>query len=114
MALFFDIADKNIGHTLCFSWQEPLCPPLRIAQLQDEIVPLNIAEIAEMLPEYLHIGIGAGTPATEPTDAMHFRRRLRLGGERRHKDGKARGKMKPMTLPHMVESSSIHLRIHSG
>ena len=37
------------------------------------------------------MGIGAGTPATEPTDAMHFRWRLRLGGERRHKDGKGEG-----------------------
>ena len=67
------------AHELGRQGGEPLVLPLGIAELQDEIIPLHIAEGAQLLPEDLKIGIGAAAPASESTDAMHVRRLLRLG-----------------------------------
>jgi hypothetical protein len=71
------------AHQLARQVGESLFLPLGIAELQDEIVSLHIAEVAQSLPESLKI-FGVGTLTTEATDPMHFRRLLCLGGERRH------------------------------
>ena len=47
------------AHQLGRQRGEPLVLPLGIAELQDEILPLHIAEVAQRLPEDLEIGIGA-------------------------------------------------------
>jgi hypothetical protein len=67
------------AHELGRQRGEPLVLPLGIAELQDEIIPLHIAEGAQRLPEDLEIGIGAAAPARESTNAMHVRGWLCVG-----------------------------------
>jgi hypothetical protein len=68
------------AHQLGRQGREPLFLPLGIAELQDEIAPFHIAEVAQALAEGLQIcGIDALT--TESTDPMYFRWRLCLGGK---------------------------------
>ena len=63
---------------------EPLCLPLRIAVLYDEVLALDIAEVVQTLPEGLQrwIGLREGRAGTEPTDPVHFRRQLSLDRQR--------------------------------
>jgi hypothetical protein len=59
--------------------------PLRIPVLNDEVLALDVAELAETLPESFKRWIRprGRTPNTKkPTDPVHFRRWLRLDGER--------------------------------
>jgi hypothetical protein len=57
--------------------------------LDDEVLALDIAELAQPLPQGIDRGImiRAGEARTEPTDPGHVRRRLRLGGKWRHEEG---------------------------
>jgi hypothetical protein len=64
---------------------EPLETPLRIAVLNDEVLALDITEVAQTLPKGLQSRIGIdGMAALESTDPVHFRRLLCLGCERRY------------------------------
>jgi hypothetical protein len=79
-----NLEPDQLGHQV----GEPLFPPLRIAGLNDKVLALDIAEVAQPLPEGLQSWIGiAGRAGLEPTDPIHVRRRLGGGGKRRHEDG---------------------------
>ena len=73
---------------------EPLRLALRIAVLDDDVLALDVAQVAQTLPEGLHTcwgRDGRGERRTEPTDPVHFRRLLCLGDERRHEDTQGEG-----------------------
>jgi hypothetical protein len=66
---------------------EALETPLRVAGLDDEVLALDVAEIAEPLPKDLLQGSGRhGRTGTEATNPIHFRGLLCLGGERQQED----------------------------
>ena len=67
---------------------ELLCTPLCVAVLQDEILPLDVATLAQPLPEGLLIGmrLREGLASTEPTDLVHLRRWLGMSDQRRRED----------------------------
>src|SRR4030095_15291381 len=62
---------------------ETFLTSLGIAVLNDKVLALDVAEIAQPLPESLQtrIGVKGGRAGTEPTDPVHFRRLLRVGAE---------------------------------
>jgi hypothetical protein len=71
---------------------EPLFTLRRIAGLQDEVLALHIAEVAQTLPEGLQTGIRprGRVAAAEPPDPIHRRRRLGLGGERHEQESEGK------------------------
>jgi hypothetical protein len=90
--------------------REPLVPPLRPAPLNNEILPLDIAEIAQSLPESLHrwTGLRGRKARTEPTDPVHFRRLLRRGDHWRGEDAKGKySEEADSCAPHKHPSESI-------
>src|SRR5262245_623251 len=58
---------------------------LGIAFLDDEVLPLDIAQLTETLPEPVEVGLGREAKG-EPSDPGDFARRLRGGDERHHED----------------------------
>src|SRR5712691_12372183 len=76
-----------------------VCPPLGPTVLDDEVLPLDVAKVAQTLLECLDTGIG-GT-GIEPTDPVHFRQRLRVDGERRYEQAQDECHDEPDgTVPH--------------
>ena len=66
---------------------EPFLAPLRITVLNDDVLALDVAELAQPLPERYKRWIGSSgrtTNAKKPADQVHLRRLLRLSRERRH------------------------------
>src|SRR5262249_5269103 len=72
-----------------------------IAGLNDKVLALDVAELAQTLPECLLTGMGrrgrGREVSTEPTDPMHVRRLLRVGDERRHEQAEGEGDEEPDT-----------------
>src|SRR5262245_36488433 len=66
---------------------EPLGTALRSPQLNNEILPLDIAEVAQTLPKSIQ-NLWGRAPTMEQTNPVHLCRLLRRGGERRHEDAK--------------------------
>jgi hypothetical protein len=62
---------------------QPIVFALRITVLNDEVLALDIAKLAQPLLECLHTwsGLRGGRTKTKPTYPVHLPRRLRLGCE---------------------------------
>src|SRR5262249_54815699 len=73
---------------------EPIDVPRR-TEFQGDVVPLHIAQLAQPLPEGLRLGRFRAYSHGETHDPGDLRWRLRLGPERRHKDGKGEGEDEP-------------------
>jgi hypothetical protein len=84
---------RSCGHNHCYlepdefgrQVGEPLGSPFCIAELKDEVLPLDITELAQTLSERLltclgHRG-GGREGRTEPTNPVHWCRLLGLGPE---------------------------------
>src|SRR5712691_2628277 len=97
---------------------EPLFPPLRIAVLNDEVLALDIAEVAQPLPEGFQTWIGLpGRARTEPTDPVHFPRWLCVSDKRRREDTEGEGDNDPYgAAPHdrLLGSASCRLSSFHG
>src|SRR5262249_52540435 len=64
---------------------------LRAPPLNNDIFPLDIAEVAKTLPELLYAGRGNGATSQEPYPG-YFRRPLRLGGRAKSQEHRAKRK----------------------
>src|SRR5262249_4809746 len=72
-----DQLGREVGQSLDLS--------LSIARLDDEVLPLDVAQLTETLPEPVEVGFGREAKG-EPTDPEDFARQLRCGDERHHED----------------------------
>jgi hypothetical protein len=70
---------------------QPLEARFRQPRFDDEILALDVAELAEMLPKRLQIPRFGGVRVSEVADAPDLRRRLRLAGERQGEDDSGEG-----------------------
>src|SRR5262249_61044584 len=81
---------------------EPLVLPLRPSVLHDDVLALDIAQVAQPLLEGLAICTANKRGArTEPADPVYLSRRRRLGGERRHEEAEGGDDDEPTgAVPH--------------
>src|SRR5439155_16704227 len=59
--------------------------------LDDEVLPLDVAEVAEALPKRLQVPRCGGVRVSEMADAPDLRRLLRIAGERQREDAEGEG-----------------------
>src|SRR5262249_22989404 len=82
---------------------EPLLTPLRRAVLNDEVLALDIPEVAQFLPEGLQVGLGSRETGTgiEPTNPGDFPCWLRRGGKDHGEETQSQGDETPhRAAPH--------------
>jgi len=77
---------------------EPLVVPLPIPPLDDKVLALHVAEVAQFLIEGLQIGRRSGGMGHEQADARGFHGLRRLGGEQRHKESEGKHRSKPDSM----------------